>query len=351
MSGFVPLILALGCSFVITFILVPPLMKKMKEGRMVGRDINKFNRPEVPELGGIAAVFGFAVGLSIVVGEEKLRGFAYETPLLASVGVFFIAGMIGLIDDISNLSQKIKSVVVAFAALPLIIWHGFGPEEEGIIHNINFPFGKSVSFLPVGSTQYYLFWFIAVPAAITIVANLVNMSAGYNGLESGEIMVISSVLFTVMLAKDPKAFFDRRYPTAALLFLAVIGCSAALYVFNRYPSKIFIGNIGTMGLGAVIGAGVIMSGLAFYCAVAMLPAFYEAGATIYYRMKSVDRRPACHNPIIREDGRLEPPKEARYYTLAFFILSKRPMNEKNLVRVMLLIYGLFGLIALVLAII
>jgi UDP-N-acetylglucosamine--dolichyl-phosphate N-acetylglucosaminephosphotransferase len=344
-----PLVLAVGCSFLITLILIPPLRSKMKEGRMVGRDINKFDRPEIPELGGIAAVFGFALGLSFVLGEEKLRGFVYETPILAAIGVFFIAGMIGLIDDVSDLSQRVKSVVVAFAALPLIIWHGFG-DEESLVHNIALPFDRAVSFLPVGSTQYYMFWFILVPLAVTCVANAVNMSAGYNGLESGQMMVISVSLFVIMFAREPTAFFERKYPTSALILLSVIGCTAALYVYNRYPSKIFIGNIGTLGLGAVLGAAIIMSGLAFYAAIALLPAFYEAFATVYYRVKNVDRRPVCHNPIIRKDGRLAPPRKARFYTLAFLILSIRPMNEKNLVRAILVLYGCAGLIAIGLAV-
>ena len=69
---------------------------------MVGRDVNKSTKHEVPELGGIAALFGFTISLSIIVGVQKIVGDIAEPPYLAAISVFFIAAMVGLIDDISR---------------------------------------------------------------------------------------------------------------------------------------------------------------------------------------------------------------------------------------------------------
>src|SRR5438309_7309523 len=106
---------------------------------MVGKEVNKASKPEVAEMGGIAALFTFSVSLSLVVGIQKLIGNVAEPPFLAVISVFFMAAMIGLIDDISNLRQRVKAIVVAFAALPLMLVH-IGPEI------IDLPFGYQLDF-------------------------------------------------------------------------------------------------------------------------------------------------------------------------------------------------------------
>src|SRR5438309_4993283 len=162
-------------AFVLVLLVTPPLIRKMRAGGMVGKDVNKKSKTEVAELGGIAALFAFSVSLSFVVGLQKLLGNVAEPPFLAAISVFFMAAMIGLIDDISNIKQRLKLIVLAFAALPLMLVH-LGPEI------VDLPFGFSVDFT---GSMYLVYWMVLVPIGVTGLANAVNMSAGYNGLESG----------------------------------------------------------------------------------------------------------------------------------------------------------------------
>jgi len=108
---------ALALSFTLVVLMMPPLIRKMHAGGMVGDDVNKASKAKVAELGGIAALFAFSVSLSLVVGLQKLIGNVAEPPFLAAISVFFMASMIGLIDDVSNLKQRVKAIVVGFAAL------------------------------------------------------------------------------------------------------------------------------------------------------------------------------------------------------------------------------------------
>ena len=184
-----------------------------------------------------------------------------------------------------------------------------------------------------------------MPIGVTGVANAMNMSAGYNGLESGQVVVVSSVLLTISVLRGDPDF-------SPMLFASLLGCSLGLYFFNRYPAHVFIGDIGTLGLGAALAAGVILGHLEFYGLIAIAPAFYEGAATIYYgfRNKNGERKSACKNPIIERNGVLRPPAGASRYTLAYWILSKRPMSEKALVRMLLLLYGVSGVIAITLSV-
>lgn len=300
---------------------------------MVGRDVNKSTKHEVPELGGIAALFGFTISLSIIVGVQKIVGDIAEPPYLAAISVFFIAAMVGLIDDISNIPQRVKVVGVGFAALPLMLVH-LGTE-------VPFPFGYSIALI---GTWYFVYWLLLVPAGVTGVANAMNMSAGYNGLESGQIAIISTAMLVILLVRGSPEH-------SVIIMAALVGAAIGLYAFNRYPAKVFIGDIGTLGMGAALAAGIILGHIELYGIIAILPAFYEGFATFYYsQIQCVpDRRHACHHPVIRDDGNLEPPKGAERYTLAYLLLSRKPMTEQQLVRTLLGLYSLAAIAAIILS--
>ena len=277
------------------FIMTPPLIRKMQAGGMVGLDVNKLAKKPIAELGGIAALFGFSVSLSLVVGFQKLLGNVAEPPFLAAISVFFMAATIGLIDDISDLPQRLKAAAVAFAALPLMLVHLGAPV-------ISFPFGYQWGFL---GDSHLVYWLVLVPVGVTGVANAMNMSAGYNGLETGQIAVIALALLGIGQL--------RAAPDVSLLvFGAVLGCAAGLYFFNRYPARVFVGDIGTLGLGAALAAGIILAHVEFYGLVAIAPAFYELFATAYYgfRGRNQNRKLACRNPDIDANGILHAPRGA-----------------------------------------
>src|SRR2546425_7609582 len=343
-----PLALAFGVALAIVFVTMPPLIRKMTEGGMVGRDVNKRGRPGVAELGGIASLFAFSISLSLVVGVEKLAGNISEPPYLAVISVFFIASMIGLIDDISNIKQRVKAIAVVFASLPLLLVHfknggsGVGTIEIGMNAFIALPLGGRILL----TAAPLLYWFLLVRIGVTGVANAMNMSAGYNGLESGQIVLISLSLLVVSAI--------RGAPEVALLvFGAVFGCSAGLFFFNRYPATIFIGDIGTLGLGAAVAAGVILGHIEFYGVIAIAPAFYEMIATAYFGLHGANgnRKKAYRNPVFLPNGEIAAPAGTKYYTLASWLLSRKPRTEKGLVRAILLLYVVCGLCAVVLSLV
>ncbi len=318
-------------AFAITFVTTPKLIEKMQIKNMTGRDVNKRDGRRVAEMGGIAAIMGFAVALTVVIGIEKFIATVQADVILGILGVLFVSAFIGLIDDISVLSQRMKVVLVAFAALPLVIVH-IGS------HRVLFPFDFGITF------PYHLYWIIIVPFAITGAANALNMSAGYNGLETGQVAVISAFLLVISIIKD--ASFSTL-----LVFSGLLGASLALYYFNRFPAKIFVGDVGTLSMGAVIGAGVVIGNIQFYGVILILPAFFELASTIYHDMKHVDRKTACRHPVLLEDGRLRTPEGAKWYTLPYFILSRRPLTEKELVSRMLMLYFICGVVAVGLAVV
>lgn len=92
----------------------------------------------------------------------------------------------------------------------------------------------------------------AIPLIIfTIVAigNAVNLTDGLDGLASG--LAVQS-LFAVTL-------LDSSW-TIQYLFLAVAGACLGFLFFNHHPARIFMGDTGSLALGALIGGGAVLLG-------------------------------------------------------------------------------------------
>ncbi len=320
---YTPTILSFALSLIFTFILLPVVIKKMSEKGISGVDVNKRDKRKVAEMGGTAAVIGIAIALIIIS-----LNFSYFRETMITLSVLFLVAFTGAYDDLRGLSQKRKAIVVGAASFPIILAHP-------VSTYISMPLGFHIDF------PFYFYFLILVPIGISGPANALNMSAGYNGLESGEIAIISSSLLVISILNSSPAY-------AQILFSSILGASLALYYFNRYPARTFIGDVGTLSLGALLGLGTIFGKIEFYGAIAILPAFFELFSTVYHNMKGINRREVCMNPIILDDGRIKAPEGTKWYTIALFILSKGPLTEKSLVRRMLMLYALSGAIALAL---
>ncbi len=64
---------------------------------------------------------------------------------------------------------------------------------------------------------------------------------------------------------------------------------------------------------------------------------------IYRKMKHMERETAWRNPVLLNNGRLQRSKGPKWYILPYFILSRRPLTEKELVSRML--YFICGVVA------
>jgi len=140
-------------------------------------------------------------------------------------------------------------------------------------------------------------WLVIVPAGVLCAANAFNMAAGYNGLESG-IPIITSSFMVIIL------FIKGRDTGSAVIFLGLIGASLAMYLFNKYPAKVFVGDVGTLGIGATYATAAIIGNIAVYAVIAILPMFFEFFATFYYTSHQKERRQARMHPVLLGDGRI-----------------------------------------------
>ena len=61
------IIIGFVSSFLICNFLVPYVMRKMREAKITGVDVHKLDKPEIPEMGGVAILISIIVGVALTI--------------------------------------------------------------------------------------------------------------------------------------------------------------------------------------------------------------------------------------------------------------------------------------------
>ena len=216
-------------------------IQKAPEVGVTGWDMNKPEKPEIPEMGGVPLLFGFIMAVLIYVGMNTfLLNYYNYTPIFAVLCTVLMAAIIGIMDDIlgwkAGLRQWQKPLFMLFAALPMMaINEGQTSMVLPIIGNINWGF---------------LFPLFIIPIGIVIASNAYNMVAGYNGLEAGMGIIIFSTMGFIAL-KNGKM-------DAVMLSFIMLGALISFLYYNWTPAKIFPGDTMTYAVGALAACVAII---------------------------------------------------------------------------------------------
>lgn len=241
-------------SFLGTYYAMPRSIKNLKKNGYITRDMYKENKPHIPTNAGIILLFTSFIAIALFPLLARFISFFTKIyiptsdllePHLAILLVVSVYSIYGLVDDLVNIGRKMKFFLPPIFAFPLI----------GLIHldNIWLPLLGSISLNSEIFHGIYgddLFRIIIVPIYVMVVANLVNMHSGYNGLQSGLSIII---LITLSVKSHIDGKLEVIIPVGAFL-----GSFLAFYQFNKYPSKVFEGNIGSLMFGSLIGSVIVI---------------------------------------------------------------------------------------------
>lgn len=298
-------------------------MGKFKKVGIVSVDVHKHDKPNVPNMGGVTIVIGFLIGLISVL---MLSPHPKITDILASVVTIFLMALIGIVDDLTELTKNVKPLLAAFAAAPLIIIKvGYS--------SITLPF---IGIVDVG----LFYWYSVIPIGVTAAANGFNSLAGFNGLEAGLGAVISFFLTLEALILG--------VGETALIMAALLGSCIAFFYYNRYPAKIFPGDTGTLTIGAIIASACIIGRMEWIGVTTFIPQIVNYGL-IFATSRRLTSSSEFQPTQVTEDGTLAPsPSMSQRITLADLILSLRRMKEPELVKLFLAIETVACILSLIL---
>ena len=312
---------ALLLSFAIALVSLTALIPSLRRAGRVGRDLHKPSQPEIPEMGGLALLLGWAVAIGAVLVAGKYSGVfpgVDQTALLASLATVLGAGLIGCVDDMLGMRQSVKAFLPWLVALPLAAASG----------------GKTAIVLPfVGVTDFGLVSpLVLVPLGVTVAANASNMLAGFNGLEAGIGLISLGTLAVIagVLGRE----------TALVLLLAGIGGVGALLALNRYPAKVLIGDVGTLSIGALIACGAVVGRMETAGALLFLPHVVD------FVLKAVHRFPTSGwGGVIQPDGRLVCPPHGPVSLPQLVLKLTGGLHERTLVAVLWSVQLALGVLA------
>ncbi len=311
-------IVAFIIAFSVTIVLTPIFIRKLIAAEIIGHDVHKSDRPAVPEMGGITLAFGLAAG-----AFAAMPFFIGNVYLLGGLSTILLAAMIGICDDMFGIRQKTKSFLPVFAAIPLMAMSA----------------GEHFVILPfVGLVNFGLLYpLLLIPLGITVAANSANMLAGYNGLESGLGAIASFFLGFIAVLTG--------HADAAIIMFALCGACLAFLRFNRYPSRIFLGDVGAFVIGSAVATAAIIGNLETFGLLVLGPHIINGFLTSF----DIARKKPIQKFSTVKNGILVPP-ERRFVNALYFELQRlRPMTEKQVVWAIWLIGIAFGLLALGLA--
>jgi len=209
----------------------------------------KTHRAPTAYLGGVAVLVGFVVAalfgdwlVGRQIGPGKHSAYIYAIVLGAVVACF-----VGLVDDIKDLKPHYKLLGQFLCSLFLV--------AAGIIPNMK-PFFTFLG-LELPDAVCRALGILVVLFSVLGATNSLNLLDGLDGLCTGvtAIITLGFLGLTIHLATWSRDQFDMARIVTAF---ALAGAALGFLVFNRHPAKIFLGDAGSVMLGFVIAAMMML---------------------------------------------------------------------------------------------
>lgn len=235
-------ILTVISAFAITFFLMPSLIRYFrakKEGQQIRKEGPTWHAKKAgtPTMGGLLFIISAVI---TILWVAVWQGMVTNT-LWALLFILVVYGLIGMWDDSIKIFhhqnegfkawQKALCQVIAAMTFTVIyqhegFWMGFGTSQIG------WWFGL-----------YIIFWIVGF-------SNAVNLTDGLDGLVSG-LSIISFAAYLIIALIDIN---QPGYPEVALFCLAMIGTLVGFFPYNHKPANIFMGDMGSLAIGASLAA-------------------------------------------------------------------------------------------------
>ncbi|MFX1238831.1 MAG: hypothetical protein ACFE8P_14075, partial [Promethearchaeota archaeon] len=180
----------------------------------------------------------------------------------------------------------------------------------------------------LGKLRIHIIYPFVVPIIVAIFANTVNMLEGYNGEGSGTCLIAMCFLFVCGIIFNSAQGVIFAVPVIAVLI--------PFFLYNKFPAKIFPGDVGTLSMGAMISCVMLFGSLEVAAFSALLihifNSFYVIRSVKGF-MESDDIHGSKSDIILLEDDRIKASdRKDAVLTLPRLILARGPLTEPELTK-------------------
>jgi phospho-N-acetylmuramoyl-pentapeptide-transferase len=224
--------------------LLLPVLRRLQLRQQAYEDAPKTHavKSGTPTMGGLVFIFTMIV---VALGTHA--------PLMFELALLVIGcGAIGLLDDAlgialgRNRGLKARTKFLATAVVAIIFLRMVAASPAFFPRNVLFHAGSWVLTGP------YWLWLILGALAVTATIHAVNLTDGLDGLAAGT--VVTPLAAFVAIASQ------TIVPAAAIGAAAGVGSCVGFLFYNRHPAKMFMGDTGSLALGALLSGVAILSG-------------------------------------------------------------------------------------------
>lgn len=228
-------------------------LQRIKCGQQIHEDVKAHQaKAGTPTMGGL--LIAFAVTISVLLWADLSNAYIWLTLL-----VFLGFSGVGFCDDyckvvhhqnkgLSAAAKFFAQLAVAGIAMFLLV------AEPAYSTRLAFPFFKALN--PDLGYLYIPFAMLVMVGA----SNAVNLTDGLDGLAIGP-MVVAGLVFAVYIYVTGHVRFAQYLQVeyipgvgeVAVFCSALVGAGLGFLWFNAYPAQVFMGDVGSLGLGGVLG--------------------------------------------------------------------------------------------------
>lgn len=232
-------------------VIIIPILRKKKANQSLSIYLKEKHKEKVgtPTMGGLIFIIPVILFLILMVIFKKIN---INYTLILVVFTFLSYSLIGFIDDyliikrnnnkgLSESSKFIMQIIVAIVFF--YIFMKAGNEPLIWIHTLNIK--MNIGWL------YGIFILLVLVAS----SNAVNITDGLDGLAGG----LSLIAFITFSLISWNTGWLEGYSDIALFGFALSGALLGFLVFNIKPAKIFMGDTGSLALGATLGTYAILT--------------------------------------------------------------------------------------------
>lgn len=239
---------------------------------------------DVSRLGGVAIFAGFTAALVVQVVGERLLGWQGELlaggmPVLGALAGFAIIFVVGLLDDVFDLSPGPKLLGQVVAASVVV--------ASGLrVVYIGNPFGGGLIQLGLLGIPVTVLWIVGF-------TNVVNLIDGLDGLAGG-VALIAAAGFLVLAVQANQL-------GAAVVAAALIGACSGFLRHNFPPASVFMGDSGALFLGFALATVSLLGVMKSVAAITLAVPLIIIGVPVFDTASAIIRRTRHGRPIQEAD--------------------------------------------------
>ena len=253
--------LAVAIAAIVVLVLMPYFIRLLRKdgiGQQVRADGPQSHlvKQGTPTMGGIIILVGMLVTCVLLA--------TWTTDLILAVVATLATGSLGLLDDIESVAHK-RSLgltplqkMVGLAVIS-VLFCILAVNLCGISALVRFPGGFSIDLgvltttVMIGGSAVHIPWLYVFFVFLLMagLSNAVNLTDGLDGLAGGCTMVVMLVMAMVAFSYDEL--------NLAVFAGAIAGACVGFLWYNSYPASIFMGDTGSLALGAAFAALAVLT--------------------------------------------------------------------------------------------